>query len=58
MDALKICIAASEIAPFAKTGGLADVASGLSKFLGNSGHDVRVFMPFYDVVDNKIDNGF
>ena len=34
---LKVCLAASEITPFAKTGGLADVASGLGRALGRAG---------------------
>jgi len=33
--------------PFAKTGGLADVASALSRQLSARGHDVRLFVPFY-----------
>jgi starch synthase len=44
---LKICFVASEIAPLAKTGGLADVAGVLPKHLHALGHDVRVFMPLY-----------
>jgi starch synthase len=44
---LNICAIASEIVPFAKTGGLADVASALSRQLTTRGHDVRLFMPFY-----------
>ncbi|MCZ6787004.1 MAG: glycogen/starch synthase, partial [Planctomycetota bacterium] len=47
MDPLKICIVSSEVAPFAKTGGLADVAGALARFLGRAGHDVRVVMPLY-----------
>ncbi len=45
--ALKICFAASEIAPFAKTGGLADVSAALPLELHRRGHDVRPFMPCY-----------
>jgi starch synthase len=45
--ALKICFAASEVAPFAKTGGLADVAAALPLELHRQGHDVRLFMPCY-----------
>jgi starch synthase len=41
---------ASEVAPFAKTGGLADVASALPQALAARGHEVRVVMPNYDVV--------
>ena len=44
---LKICMLASEVTPFAKTGGLADVAGALTKFLHATGHDVRLFMPQY-----------
>ena len=44
---LRICLVSSEVAPFAKSGGLADVAGGLARHLGAQGHDVRVFMPLY-----------
>src|SRR5690348_11616842 len=44
---LAICAIASEVVPLAKTGGLADVASALSRELSSRGHDVRLFMPFY-----------
>jgi len=43
----RICLVTSEVTPFAKTGGLADVAAGLSRDLAAAGHDVRVFMPLY-----------
>lgn len=49
---LKICFVASEIAPLAKTGGLADVAGVLPKQLHSLGHDVRVFMPLYSSMGN------
>jgi starch synthase len=55
MNKLKIFIVASEVVPFAKTGGLADVAGALPKALKALGHDVRVVMPRYYVVDkNKL----
>jgi len=50
MTKLQICLVASEVAPFAKTGGLADVAAGLTRYLSESGHDVRLFMPLYGSV--------
>ncbi|MFA9271757.1 MAG: glycogen/starch synthase, partial [Baekduiaceae bacterium] len=40
---LRICFLASEVAPLAKTGGLADVAGALTKYLHAAGHDVRLF---------------
>ncbi len=47
---LKICFAASEATPLAKTGGLADVASALSRHLHRRGQDVRLFLPFYSKI--------
>lgn len=47
MRAVKILFVSSEVAPFAKTGGLADVAGALPKALQKLGHDVRIVMPAY-----------
>ena len=47
---LKVLFVASECAPFAKTGGLADVAGALPKALRALGIDVRVVMPLYSGV--------
>ena len=44
---LRILMVASEAVPYAKTGGLADVAAALPKALGALGHDVTVVMPRY-----------
>jgi starch synthase len=46
-------IASPEVVPFAKTGGLADVAGTLPKALRELGHDVRVVMPLYRSIDRK-----
>ena len=53
MSKLNILIAASEVVPFAKSGGLADVAGALPKALRQLGHDVRVVMPRYYIVDKE-----
>ena len=44
---MKILLISSEVAPFAKTGGLADVAGSLPKALLLQGNDVRVVLPRY-----------
>lgn len=44
---LKVLVVSSEAAPFAKTGGLADVAGSLPKALAIQGNDVRVVLPRY-----------
>lgn len=48
---LKILFASAEVVPFAKTGGLADVAGALPKVLADMGHDVRIVMPRYSSID-------
>ncbi len=52
---LKVVIASPEIIPFAKTGGLADVAGSLPLALKRLGCDVTLFMPLYREV---VDRGF
>ncbi len=44
---LKVLFVSSEVAPFAKTGGLADVSGALPKALRARGVDVRVVTPLY-----------
>ncbi len=44
---MNILLAASEVVPFAKTGGLADVAGALPIELARLGHTPSVFMPAY-----------
>lgn len=48
---MKILVLSAEAVPFAKVGGLADVAASLSKALRHLGHDVRLVMPRYARVD-------
>lgn len=42
---------ATELAPIAKVGGLADVLYGLSRELVRSGHQVEILIPKYDSID-------
>jgi len=46
-EPMRILLLSSEVAPFAKTGGLADVSAALARFLVQAGHDVRLVMPMY-----------
>ncbi len=48
---LKIISICSELDPFAKTGGMADVARSLPKSLKKLGHFVRVVAPLYSQID-------
>jgi len=50
---MKILMLASEAAPFAKTGGLADVVGSLPAALKSLGHEVAVLAPRYRLVDLK-----
>lgn len=48
-----ILFTASEIYPFAKTGGLADVAYGLPLALRDLEHDIRVMLPKYGAISER-----
>lgn len=48
---MKILFAASEMVPFCKTGGLADVIGALPPALAARGHEVSVMLPGYSGID-------
>ncbi len=50
---MRILFLSSEVSPYAKTGGLGDVSSALPRYLARLGHDVRIYLPFYDTIDAK-----
>ena len=50
---MKILMVASELAPFVKTGGLANMVNALGIALSSIGHDVRVVLPRYYKIDRK-----
>ncbi|MBX7100381.1 MAG: glycogen synthase [Myxococcaceae bacterium] len=50
---MRLLYLTSEMAPFAKTGGLADVMGALPKQLHRMGHNVQVFLPAYASIDRK-----
>jgi starch synthase len=51
---LKVVIVASEVVPFAKTCGLADVAGALPVALARLGHQVSVIMPRYPTIERAV----
>ncbi len=48
---MNILFVSAEVAPFAKVGGLADVAGSLPKYIKKLGHDIKVVMPLYGCID-------
>jgi len=53
---LRVLFATSEVFPLIKTGGLADVSGSLPTALQNLGVDIRILMPGYPAVLNKLTN--
>jgi starch synthase len=51
---MQITFAASESAPLAKTGGLADVVGALPRELVKLGHKVAVYLPYYERIRARI----
>jgi starch synthase len=50
---MKILLASSEVHPFSKTGGLADMVGALGKALARSGQEVHVVTPLYRGIREK-----
>jgi starch synthase len=52
-DKLKVLFVSAEEAPFAKAGGLGEVAFSLPRALNRLGHDARVMIPLYGSIDRE-----
>jgi starch synthase len=50
---MKILLASSEVHPFSKTGGLADMVAALGKALAHAGHEVHIVTPLYRGIREK-----
>ncbi len=50
---MNILLASSELFPFSKTGGLADMVAALARALANEGHEARVVTPLYRGIREK-----
>ena len=50
---LNVLLVSSEVDPFAKTGGLADVSGALPVAIRELGHEIRVMMPRYGLIDER-----
>ena len=51
---MRILFVATEAVPVAKVGGMGDVVGALPKVLREMGHDVRIFMPYYGFMADKM----
>jgi starch synthase len=50
---MNILLASSEVFPFSKTGGLADMVGALGRALAKAGHEVRLVTPLYRGIHKK-----
>src|SRR5882762_5769976 len=50
---MKVLLASSEVHPFSKTGGLADMVGALGKALANAGQEVLIVTPLYRGIREK-----
>ena len=50
---MRILLASSEVHPFSKTGGLADMVGALGKALAHAGHETRIVTPLYRGIREK-----
>jgi starch synthase len=50
---MNVLFVSSEVAPFAKSGGLGDISASLPRHLAPLGHDVRVFLPLHRRIDSR-----
>ncbi len=51
---MKVLFCSYEVYPFAKVGGLADVAGSLPKYIKDKGVDVDVIMPYHKTIDSNL----
>ena len=51
---MRVALLSSEVVPFAKTGGLADVAGALPKFLRTCDVDTNIILPLYSKTDRAL----
>lgn len=54
LGSMKVLVVSVEAMPFAKVGGLADVVGALPKALRDQGHDARVVMPLYRMIEDDV----
>ncbi|HTV63039.1 MAG TPA: glycogen synthase GlgA [Verrucomicrobiae bacterium] len=50
---MKILLASSEVHPYSKTGGLADMVGALGRALARAGHEVRIVTPLYRGIEQR-----